>query len=169
MYTRPSIIDMIEAVMISLNRDLASELHSSHAKTSLVMNQTLLQCVIQRLQGEQQALVADHNEMTALYRGLAELLSPSHGPAAERIRERGNRLGGRGDLSLVSPQQELQSAHSFLSEELISTLDDLDELIRAGDNQAGAALVILRQQIGIRAFRDFQTLMVNPGSLAGRA
>lgn len=169
MYTRPSIVDMIEAVMNSLNRDLSCELHSSHAETSLVMNQTLLQCVIQRLQGESQALVSDHNEMTALYRRLAEMLASSQGPPAERVRERGSRLGGRSDLSLASSQPELYSAHFLLSEELISTLDDLDELIRAGDTQGSAALLVLRQQIGVRAGRDFHTLMVNPGSLAGRA
>jgi hypothetical protein len=49
---------------------------------------------------------------------------------------------------------------------LIGTLSDLDELLRAGDPQAGAALGRVRQHLSSRATRDIQSTI--PSSMAGR-
>jgi len=168
MYTRPSIVDLLNAVMASLTHDIAGNLEGNHAKTCLSMAQVLLQCAIQRVQSELPQLLTEHNEMVALYREVADTLGDSTAAAAARVRKRGEQLGSRSDLSLPFSQEEVAEAHHMLSNELISTLDDLDELIRTGDTRATAALQVVRAHLAKRSQREFQTLMVNPGSLAGR-
>ncbi len=168
MYTKPSIVDTIRAVMTSLSQDIAPELSSSRSQVCLLMAQSLLQSAIQRVEAEHAILIAEHNEMVALYQGLATELGECSGAAAERIRARGQSFGQRPPLPAPVPAGELATAHHSLSQELIHTLSDLDELIRDGDSRATAALAQVRQHLLVRTARDFQTHLVNPGSLAGR-
>lgn len=168
MYTRPSIQLLLRGVVAALHKDIAPELSSSRAQQSLLMSQILLQQAIQRLQSEPSILVAEHNEMTALYRRLSESLTDCAGEAAERIRQRGVTMGGQKDIPAPYPANELTDAHHRLSEGLIATLDDLDQLCSQESQRANAALEILRAHLMVRTLRDFQTLMVNPGTLAGR-
>lgn len=168
MYTKPSIECVIQTVMATLDRDIAPELQSSRARVSLAMTQTLLQWAIQRMESEHQALITEHNEMTALYRRLAEQLRASPGAVAERIRERGASLGGYPDIPALYPVEELSNAHHRLSEGLIETLGEIDELLQDGDTNAEEALHLLRGHLAVRSAREFQILAVNPGSLVGR-
>ena len=77
-------------------------------------------------------------------------------------------FGQRPPLPAPVPAGELAAAHHSLSQELIHTLNDLDELLRDGEARATAALAQVRQHLLGRTARDFQTHLVNPGSLAGR-
>lgn len=170
MYTKPTISDLIRAVMISLNKDIAPDLTSSRSKVAVLMAQTLLQSAIQRLDADPGIVAAEHNEMTALYRSLAATLGDQQGEAAERVRQRATTLGALPDVPAPYPAAELMDLHRKLSEGLIGTLDDLDGMLRAGQEstRAQAALEQLRGHLMIRTAREFQTQMVNPGSLAGR-
>ena len=168
MYTRPSIADTIRAVMLSLAQDIGPEVTSSRGKVALLMAQSLLQTAIQRIEAEHAILIAEHNEMVALYKGLATELGACSGAAAARICQRGQSLGQRALLPAPVPAGELATAHHSLSQELIHTLNDLDELLRNGEDRATAALAQVRQHLLVRTARDFQTHLVNPGSLAGR-
>lgn len=168
MYTRPSIVETIRAVMSSLSQDIGPELTSSRAKIALLMAQSLLQTTIQRVEAEHPILIAEHNEMVALYAALAAELGECSGEAAERIKQRGQSLGRRPALPAPVPAPELAAAHHQLSQELIHTLSDLDQLLCAGEARAQGALARVRQHLLVRTGRDFQTHLVSPGSLAGR-
>jgi hypothetical protein len=168
MYTKPSISDLLHAVVLSLGRDVAPDVGSTRGKLALLMAQSLIQCAIQRLAAEPTTIVTEHNEMTALYRGLAECVQGLSGEAAARIQQRGATLGAYPDVPAPVPAAELSERHHRLSEGLIETLDDLDGMLQAGEAQAAAALELLRKHLMVRSMRDFQTLMVNPGSLVGR-
>lgn len=168
MYTKPSIADSIRAVIVAMNREIAPDLTSSRSKVALLMAQTLLQGAIQRLQAEPAIVAAEHNEMAALYRNLAATLGDCPGEAAERVRQRSASLGAFPDVPAPYPAGELAELHHKLSEGLIGTLDDLDGLLQSGETRAQAALDQVRAHLMVRTARDFQTQMVNPGSLVGR-
>lgn len=168
MYTSPSIVDTIRAVMLSLTQDIGPEVTSSRGKVALLMAQSLLQTAIQRIEAEHPILIAEHNEMVALYAALATELGGCTGEAALRIQKRGESLGRRPALPAPVPADELAGAHRQLSQELIATLTDLDELICAGELRAQTALERVRQHLFVRTARDFQVHLVSPGSLAGR-
>lgn len=171
MYTTPSITEVIQAVLASLSQDVAPELKTAKSQMSLQMAQALLQSAIQRIQRETQVLVAEHNEMITLYRTLGEKRrgEAGEGDAAARIRQRGETLGARAELAAPLTQDALAAAHRELSEALILTLQDLDELIRTGDSSAVEELKLVRAHLAARAARDMQTLVPNPGSFVGRA
>ena len=168
MYTRPSIVDTIRAVMMSLNKDIGPEVTSNRGKVALLMAQSMLQNTIQRVEAEHPILIAEHNEMVALYAALATELGGCTGEAALRIQKRGATFGQRPALPAPVPAGELAGAHQQLSQELIATLTDLDELICAGETRAQEALDRVRQHLFVRTARDFQVHLVSPGSLAGR-
>lgn len=156
MYTTPSIKEMIEIAMRSLDRDVAPELTTSRARVCLELAQSLLQVAKQRIDQERVLLIAEHNEMTALYRTCTVLLQGSAGAAAERIAQRAARLGGISNLPLPLSDTALADAHRQLSVGLVETLTDLDELI--GSNAAGAneALQSIRAHLVTRSQREFQ-------------
>jgi len=158
MYTRPSIVDLLESVMVSLERDLAGAIQSGHAKAKLAMLQATLGFAIQRVQNELPLLVAEHNELTALHRQLATMLRENSADAAARVRQRGDELGGRADVSLPFTPQEIAAACHAMSEGLIATLDDLDELVRAGDKQADELLQAVRAYLGAQSVRGSQAI-----------
>lgn len=168
MYTRPSIVDTIRAVMSCLNQDIGPEVTSSRAKVALLMAQSMLQTTIQRVEAEHAILISEHNEMIALYAALAGDLAECSGEAAARIHHRGQSFGRRATLPSPVPAAELAAAHHQLSQELIATLTDIDHLLCAGESRAQAALDRVRQHLLVRTARDFQTHLVSPGSLAGR-
>lgn len=168
MYTRPSIADTIRAVMLSLTHDIGPEVSSHRGKVALLMAQSLLQTAIQRVEAEHPILIAEHNEMVALYAALAKELGGCTGEAALRIQKRGETFGRRPALPAPVPAGELAGAHQALSLELIATLTDLDELLCAGEAHAQTGLERVRQHLSVRTARDYQVHLVSPGSLAGR-
>lgn len=167
MYTRPSPGDIIDGVIASLNRDIMPELTSQKAVVAVIMMQTLLEGVKQRVPVEVQLMAAEYNEMAALYRQMGATIAGSSGPAAEHIRNRAATLGARAELPTVPVYGELLAGYREFSEGLIATLDDLDVLIRSGDARGEAALQELRAYLGTRMASEFTTYVSGAG-MAGR-
>lgn len=168
MWTSPSTQELIEGILASLNNDVMPDLRSDKAITAVGMIQVLLQCIAQKTPVEQQAMAAEHNAMTAVLRDIGDIAGGATGAAAERIRERGTSLGGRPDMPAVPSYAEIWAAHLELSKALTSTLEDIDELLRAGPNPAAdAALTRLRQHLGPRTLQEFATYVVGAG-MVGR-
>jgi hypothetical protein len=143
------------------------ELQSEKAQTSAVMMQVLLQCIAQKTPVEQQMMVREHNQMTAVLRDMAEIMCDSPSPAAERIRQRAADLGQRPDMAEIPGYDAISTDHKELSTGLVRSLDDLDELIRGGDETAQKALLRLREHLGPRTLQEFGTYIVGAG-MAGR-
>lgn len=167
MFTSPSVAEIIDGVIVALNKDVMPQLQSQKAVVSLVMAQALLEQVKQRVPLEQQIMAAEHNQMTALYRQMAQTLSGAQGTAAERIRARAAELGAREDLPALPAFDDLARAYRELSAGLVATLEDLDALIQAGEPGGEEALTQMRGYIGPRTIADFTTYIVGAG-MAGR-
>jgi hypothetical protein len=167
MWTSPSTTELIEGILISLNKDILPELQSQKAQTSAVMIQVLLQSIAQKAPVEQQMMAREHNDMTATLRDIATIMGDSPRPAAERIRQRAKDLGQRPDMAEIPSYETISTDHFELSTSLVRTLDDLDELIRGGDETAQKALLRLRAHLGPRTMQEFGTYIVGAG-MAGR-
>ncbi len=167
MYTRPGVGDLIDGVIASLMRDVMPELTSQKAVVALVMAQSLLEGVKQRVPIEQQLMASEHNQMTALYREMAATLASAPGEAAERVRQRSAELGARADLPVMPAYDDLAAAYRELSQGLVDTLEDLDRLIRDGSQEAETALTQMRTYLGPRTIAEFTTYFVGAG-MAGR-
>lgn len=167
MYTTPSVQDMIEGIIVSLNNDILPELRSQKAQTCAVMMQTLLQCIGQLAPVQQQLMAAEHNAMTATLRDVAAIVGESSGAAADRLRQRAATLGARPDTAPIPSYDAIATDHRELSQGLVETLEDLDELIRCGNGVAEAALLRLREHLGPRTAQEYGTFIVGQG-MAGR-
>ncbi|MCS7294596.1 MAG: hypothetical protein RMK15_02620 [Chloroflexota bacterium] len=167
MITRPSVDDVLEGIIISLQRDILPEIQSDRGRVIVQVMQALLQFVRQRVPVEQQIMAEEHNTMTALLRQLPDIVGEAAGPAADRIRARAATLGARPDLPALPPADELAAAYRQLSEALVETIDDLYELQAAGHPGAAPAFEAVRTDLAVRAARDFQTYIVGAG-MAGR-
>jgi hypothetical protein len=168
MWTSPSTQELIEGIIVALNNDVVPDLRSDKAQTAIGMIQVLLQCIAQKTPVEQQAMAAEHNAMTAVLRDVGELAGGKGLAASGRIRERAVTLGGRPDMPAIPSYAEIWAAHLELSKALTATLDDIDELLRAGPNPAAeAALTRLRVHLGPRTAQEFATYVVGAG-MVGR-
>ena len=167
MYTTPSVADIVDGVIASLMRDVMPELTSQKAVVALVMAQSLLEGIKQRVPIEQQLMASEHNQMTALYRQMARTVDSVRGEAADRIRQRAASLGALADLPVVPNFDDLSTAYRALSQGLVETLEELDALIRSGSAEAEAALQEMRTYLGPRTIAEFTTYFVGAG-MAGR-
>ncbi len=167
MFTKPSAGDMLEGVVIALQKDVLPELGSQKAQVVVVMAQAILESVRQRIPVELQIMAMEHNEMTATLRDIAGILGESAGPEADRVRERAKTLGSRDDIAPIPAMDEVTAAYFELSSAVRDSLNDLDVLIREGNTAAEEALTRLRAHLGPRVVRDFTTHVVGAG-MAGR-
>lgn len=167
MYVKPSVEDFLDAVNLTLTKEIAPEIQSEKAQVSLAMIQSILQCAKQIAHAEQQIMALEHNEMTAMFRDVGAIVGESAGPEADRVRERAQTLGGKQDLPAMPSWAELSGVYNELSQALVETLTDLDTLIRAGNPAAEQALLRVREHLGPRTAREFGTYMVSAG-MVGR-
>jgi hypothetical protein len=167
MYAKPTIGDLIEGVIISLNRDVMPYVQGEKAPVAVQVIQGVLVNVAQRAAMEIPVVLAEHNEMTAVFRDMAAILGDTPGPEAERIRERAATLGERADLPLIPSLDELFATYGVLSRALVDSIDDLDILIREGSDAAGEALLRLREHTGPRVAREFAANVAGAG-MVGR-
>lgn len=167
MYVKPTVDDFLDAVSITLAKEIAPELQTEKAQISLAMIQTILQCAKQIAHAEQQILAAEHNEMTAMFRDVGAIIGESSGPDADRLRARARELGSREDLAPIPAWEELSSTYNELSAAVVATLEDVDGLIRGGNPAGQEALIRVRQHLGPRTAREFGTYMVGAG-MVGR-
>jgi soluble cytochrome b562 len=158
---------MIDGVIASLNRDIMPELTSQKAVVAVIMMQTLLEGVKQRIPVELQLMASEYNQMVALYRQMAATIGDSAGPAADRMRKRAVTLGARAEIPVVPAYDEMLTTYREFSEGLVETLDDLDALIQAGNARAEAALQEMRTYLGTRSVSELTTYLVGAG-MAGR-
>jgi hypothetical protein len=167
MYTTPSIDDLLEGVIVSLQNDVLSSVTNARAGATVAMAQAVLQQVRQMLPAYERVLVEEHNEMTDVLRDVAVAVGETAGPEADAIRGRARTLGGRPDYPAPLEMAELMAAHRSLSQGLVDTLRDLDVLQRAGNAAADQALGRIREHLGPRTVRDVEMIVVGAG-MVGR-
>jgi hypothetical protein len=167
MLSRPTTAELIDGIQTALINDLIPELQSDRARTIAVMVQTMLQCIVQKTPLELQLMAAEHNDMARTLRDIGEIVGESEGAAADRIRRRAQDLGGRAEFAPLPAYEAIFDGHRDLSQGLVDTLDDLDELIRDGKPAAETALQRLRQHLGPRTAQEFGVYVVGAG-MAGR-
>lgn len=165
MNTSPSIDDILEGVITAIETDIVPALSNDKAHATAAMMQSLLQGVRQLIPVYDEYLVDEHNGMAQTLRDAADQLGSAEGPAADRIRERALTLGGRDDLPAPVDREQVAAAHRELGHALEATMIDLDELQRAGDERADAALHVVRMHLGPRYVRDVETFLAGEGML----
>lgn len=165
MNTKPSIDDLLEAVIMGIDDDILPELSNPKSQATAVMMQSVLQGVRQLLPAYDSVLVEETNESIEKLGEIAGTIGEVTGEAADRIRERASRLGQREPLPPPPDRAELMAAHRELTEGLAAMLPDLDELIRGGVAEADHALQILRGYLGPRYVRDVARFTVGEGLL----
>jgi hypothetical protein len=165
MLVTPSLDDLLEGVIVSLQSDILPNLSNPKAIASLGIAQAVIQMVRQALPVQAAQLVEEHNGMAQVLRDVAAAVADVPGPAAEAIRTRGAELGGKADLPAPLALETIAAAHKELGQALVDTLVDLDLLITAGDERAARGLALLREHLAQRAVRDVQTLLVGAGMI----
>jgi hypothetical protein len=163
MNTSPSIDDILAGVIMAIDDDILPALGNAKAQATAVMMQSLLQGLRQLIPVHDERLVDEHNAMTRVLCEMAEVLGGVDGPAADRVRKRADTLGRRDDLPSPLDRESATSAHHELGCALETSLVDLDELQRAGESSADAALQVLRAHLGARYLRDVETFTVGEG------
>jgi hypothetical protein len=158
---------MLEGVIISISTDIVPNLLNPKAHATAQMMQSILQGVRQLLPVYDQYLAEEHNQMLGVLREVAATVGDSTGPAAERIRDRAATLGRGDELPMPLDRDAVMAAHRALSLALQSNMVDLDELQRAGDATAYAALDVIRGHMGPRVVRDVQTFIAGD-AMVGR-
>lgn len=167
MNTSPSIDQLLEGVIISISTDIVPNLGSPKAHATAQMMQSILQGVRQLLPVYDQYLAEEHNQMMMVLCDVAATIGDSSGPAADRIRDRAATLGQGDELPIPLEREAVMAAHRELGLALQANMIDLDELQRAGDTEADAALDVIRGHLGPRMMRDVQTFLVGDG-MVGR-
>jgi len=165
--TSPSIDQMLEGVLISINSDIVPNLVNPKAHASAQMMQSIIQGIRQLLPVYDQYLAEEHNEMMEVLRRVADTIDGSTGSATDRIRERANTLGAGDEVPIPLEREVVMAAHRELGFSLQATMIDLDELQREGNADADAALDVVRGHLGPRLVRDVQTFLVGD-ALLGR-
>jgi hypothetical protein len=158
---------MLEGVIIAISTDLVPNLVNPKAHASAQMMQSILQGVRQLLPVYDQYLAEEHNQMMGVLGEVAATIEASSGPAADRIRDRAATLGQGDEVPVPLDRDVVMAAHRALSLALQANMMDLDELQRAGDAEASAALEVIRGHMGPRLVRDVQTFLVGE-ALLGR-
>ncbi|MCK9517637.1 MAG: hypothetical protein M0R74_01225 [Dehalococcoidia bacterium] len=167
MYTAPTTDDLIEGVIIALERDILPACTSQKAQVGVVMAQAVLQMARQMIPVQLQYMCEEHNQMTSLFREIGELIGDTPGPEADRIRELAQKFGNRQQFPVVPPTTEVMESHRELAQGLVDAIRNLDVLIVQGNDGANQAILRFREQFGPRIARDFATMVAGAG-MAGR-
>lgn len=165
--TNPTIDDLLEGFIVSLQTEIMPFIGSPKAQAMCQMMQSLIQEVRQVLPVYDTYIAEEHNEMMQVLRDTAVALGEVTGPEADRIRQRAQTLGARSDVPMPEDQAPIRAAHRELSYALQDSITDLDVLQRAGHSQGDAALQVIRTHLMGRIVRDTQTITVGAG-MAGR-
>lgn len=147
MNTVPSIDDLLEGFIVSIQQEIIPHLVNPKAVATAMMMQSLIQEIRQVLPVFDTTIANEHNQMTATLREVAALLGSTTGPEAERIRDRAASLGSLADVPIPVDQAPVRAAHQQLGFALQDTIVDLDSLQRAGNGDADAALNRVREYL----------------------
>jgi hypothetical protein len=167
MNTVPTIDDLLEGFIISLNNEIMPFLNNPKAVATAAMMQSLLQEVRQVLPIFDVAIAQEHNQMTRTLRDVAAVLGDATGPEAENIRNRASTLGAQSDVAIPTDQASVRTAHAVLGYALQDTITDLDVLQRAGNTNADAALNTLRSFLMPTIVNHVSAISVG-GGMVGR-
>lgn len=163
MITSPSADQILEGVLMAIEDEIVPSITNPKAHATAQMIQSLLQGVRQMLPVLDEQLVNEHNDMIRTFREAADALGDASGPAADRIRERGEQLGSMTELPPPLDREAALAAYDRLSRGLEESFRDLDELQRAGVAAAGASLEIIRGHLAPRYLSDVATIQVGEG------
>jgi hypothetical protein len=167
MNTVPTIDDLLEGFIISLNNEIMPFLNNPKAVATAAMMQSLLQEVRQVLPIFDVTIAQEHNQMTRTLRDVAAVLGDATGPEAENIRNRASTLGAQSDVAIPTDQASVRTAHAVLGYALQDTITDLDVLQRAGNTNADAALNTLRSFLMPTIVNHVSAISVG-GGMVGR-
>jgi hypothetical protein len=167
MNTVPSIDDLLEGFIISLNNEIMPFLNNPKAVATAAMMQSLLQEVRQVLPIFDATIATEHNQMTRTLRDIAAVLGNTNGAEADRIRERASTLGAQLDVAIPADQAPVREAHLALGYALQDTLNDLDVLQRGGVAKADEALNTLRMFLMPTIVNHVTAISVS-GGMVGR-
>ena len=167
MMTNPTLDDLLEGLIVSLQNEIMPHVSSPKAHVMCQMVQSLIQEVRQVLPVYDTCIAQEHNEMTQVLRDVAAALGDSTGPEADRIRTRATTLGALANVPMPANQEPIRAAHRELSFALQDCITDLDVVQRAGNTRADTALQSIRAHILPRIVRDVETLTI-AGGMAGR-
>lgn len=166
MNNSPNIDDLIEGVILAIGDEILPNLAASpKAQATAAMAQAVLQSVRQMLEVAETNLTLDHNEMTAAFRQMNEDLADATGDAADRVRERCAQFDALPDLPEPPDWEAIRATHLELGRALEASMSDLDELIRAGEPGADAALTSLRTHLSERYKRDVAATVAGEGMI----
>jgi hypothetical protein len=167
MMTNPTLDDLLEGLIVSLENEIMPHVGSPKAYTMCQMVQSLIQEVRQAMPVYDTYIAQEHNEMTKVLRDVAAALGDTTGPEADRIRTRATTLGTKADVPMPADQEPIRAAHQELGYALQDCITDLDVLQRAGNTRADTALQSIRAHLLPRIVRDVATLTM-AGGMAGR-
>jgi hypothetical protein len=167
MMTNPSLDDLLEGLIVSLENEIMPHVGSPKAYTMCQMVQSLIQEVRQAMPVYDTYIAQEHNQMTQVLRDVAAALGDTTGPEADRIRQTANTLGAKADVPMPADQVPIRAAHQELGYALQDCITDLDVLQRAGNGRADTALQSIRAHLLPRIVRDVETLTI-AGGMAGR-
>jgi hypothetical protein len=167
MMTNPTLDDLLEGLIVSLQNEIMPHVSSPKAHVMCQMVQSLIQEVRQALPVYDIYIAEEHNGMIQVLRDVAAALGDSTGPEADRIRARASTLGALADVPMPADQKPIRAAHRELGYALQDCITDLDVLQRAGNTRADTALQSIRAHIMPRIVRDVETLTI-AGGMAGR-
>lgn len=164
MITTPSIDQILEGVLISMDEDIVPALGASpKAHATAQMIQSLLQGVRQMLPVMDEQLIEEHNGMIRTLREAGAALGDAPGDAADRIRSRADTLGAREELPELIDRAAITASHVELGRAIEASFFDLDELQTAGVAAADDALQVIRAHLGPRYLRDVETVVAGAG------
>jgi len=167
MMTNPTLDDLLEGLIVSLENEIMPHVSSPKAYVMCQMVQSLIQEVRQALPVYDTYVAQEHNEMTQVLRDVAAALGDTTGPEADRIRARATTLGALANVPMPADQAPIRAAHLELGYALQDCMTDLDVLQRAGNTRADTALQSIRAHLLPRIVRDVETLTM-AGGMAGR-
>lgn len=167
MNTSPSIDDLLAGVIQALGDEVLPALTDAKAQATAAMSQSLLQTVRQLLPVYDRCLVEEHNDMIQVLRDTAGALDGVDADAARRISDLAGTEGARESIPAPPDRDTVIAGHRALTTALGTVIRDLDELQRAGVDQADEALNVVRTHLGPRYLRDAATVTVQ-GGMIGR-
>ena len=136
MNTSPSIDDLLAGVIQALGDEVLPALTDAKAQATAAMSQSLLQTVRQLLPVFDQWLVEEHNEMIQVLQDAAAALAGVEADAAQRITALAASEGARDEIPAPPDRDTVIAGHRALTTALGDVVRDLDELQRAGVDQA---------------------------------
>ncbi|MEM7286045.1 MAG: hypothetical protein AAF480_06815 [Actinomycetota bacterium] len=167
MNTSPSIDDLLAGVIQALGDQVLPALTDAKAQATAAMSQSLLQTVRQLLPVYDRCLVEEHNDMIQVLQDASAALAGIDAEAAQRIAATAASEGARDEIPTPPDRDAVIAGHRALTTALGDVVRDLDELQRAGIDQADDALDIVRTHLGPRYLRDAATVTVG-GGMIGR-